>query len=159
MVQTTISAGFQASGEATIKAALPAWVDRACVTAVLYESERPQWKVGFRCDCRKAKWYVPVKVGEKTISQVAKSAHDLIAAAHDDHNGLTTAAALPTKREALLEAEVISGAKRQKLEGAATTGLRCRSGQRCSSGAGNKREKGETGRNTPRHTCQGDQLR
>ena len=82
---------------------------------VRYESDRPQWKVGFRCDCRKAKWYVPVKVGEKTISQVAKSVHDLIAAAHDAHNGLTTADAPPTKREALLEAEVISGAKRQKV--------------------------------------------
>ena len=115
MVQTTISAGFQASGEATIKAALPAWVDRACVTVVRYESDRPQWKVGFRCDCRKAKWYVPVKIGERTISQVAKSAHDLIAAAHGAHNGPTTAAAPPTKREALLEAEVISSAERQRV--------------------------------------------
>jgi hypothetical protein len=113
MVQTTISVGFQASGEATIKATLPAWVDKACVIVVRYESDRPQWKVGFRCDCRKAKWYVPMKIGERTISQVAKSTHDQIEAKHGACNGQTTALA-PLKREAQLEAELACAAKRQK---------------------------------------------
>ena len=76
---------------------------------------RPQWKVGFRCDSRTVKWSVFVKTVDKTIQQVAQSAHDQIAAGHDKCNGMTASAAAPlSKREALLQAEVISGAKRQK---------------------------------------------
>ena len=65
MEQTTLDAGFQTSGEDIIKTALPAWVTRSTVTAKLYGSnDRPQWKVGVRCDCKTAKQYVPVVVGD-----------------------------------------------------------------------------------------------
>jgi hypothetical protein len=111
--------GFQTSGEDIIKAALPGWVNRSTVAAKLYPvNGRPQWKVGFRCDCRTAKWSVFVKTVDKTIQQVAQSARARslqIAAGHDKCNGMTASAAAPlSKREALLQAEVISGAKRQK---------------------------------------------
>ena len=71
MPQATLDEGFQTSGENIIKAALPAWVARSTVTAKLYGNDRPQWKVGFHCDCKTAKQYVPVVVGNQTIQQVA----------------------------------------------------------------------------------------
>jgi hypothetical protein len=115
MPQATLEEGFQTSGEDIIKDALPAWVDRSAVSAKLYpNSGRPQWKVGFRCDCRTAKSSVFVKTVDKTIQQVAQSAHDQIAAGHDKCNGATTAAAPPTKREAHLDAELTATNKRQK---------------------------------------------
>jgi hypothetical protein len=113
MPQATLDEGFQTSGENIIKAALPAWVARSTVTAKLYGNDRPQWKVGFRCDCKTTKQYVPVVVGDQTIQQVAKAAHDQIEAKHGACNGQTTAPA-PLKREAQLEAELACAVKRQK---------------------------------------------
>ena len=113
MPQTTLEEGFQATAEDTIKAALPGWVVRDCATAVHYPGKTPLWKVGFRCDCRTAKDYITVKSKGKTIKQVAAAAHDQIEAKHGGCNVQTTAPA-PSKREAQLEAEVISVAKRQK---------------------------------------------
>jgi hypothetical protein len=114
MQQATLDEGFQTSGADIIKAALPAWVARSTVTANLYGNDRTQWKVGFRCDCKTAKQYVPLVVGDQTIQQVAKAAHDLVAAGHDKCNGATTATAPPTKREAHLDAELTAANKRQK---------------------------------------------
>ena len=88
---------------------------RSTVTAKLYGNDRPQWKVGFRCDCKTTKQYVPVVVGDQTIQQVAKAAHDLVAAGHDSCNGITAIAPPLSKREAQLEAEVSSAAKRQRM--------------------------------------------
>jgi hypothetical protein len=116
MPQATLEEGFQTSGEDIIKAALPGWVDRSTVSAKLYPgNERPQWKVGFRCGCRNAKWSVFVKTVDKTIQQVAQSAHDQIVAGHDNCNGTAASAAVPpSKREAQLQGEVRSNVKRLK---------------------------------------------
>jgi hypothetical protein len=113
MPQATLEEGFQATGEATIKSALPGWVIRDCATAVHYPGKTPTWRVGFRCDCRKAKDYVTVKSEGKVIKQVAAAAHDQIEAKHGTCNGQTTAPA-PSKREAELQDEVRSSAKRLK---------------------------------------------
>ena len=113
MPQATLEEGFQATGEATIKAALPGWVIRDCVTAVHYPGKTLAWRVGFRCDCRTSKDYITVKSEGKAIKQVAAAAHDQIEAKHGACNGQTTAPA-PLKREAQLEAELACAVKRQK---------------------------------------------